>query len=306
MRALAAYVMQGRLQAILVAASMAVLSLLLPLLSYLSGATVALVTLRVGLRQGLVVILGAGVATGGLTLLTTGNPAPVLAFLFGLWLPVWILALSLKRTARLARSVLLAAMFGAALILGVHAGTENPAQWWFNLFEQMLREAAQQGATEGLPDMSGVLAEISRMMTGIMAAALTMTLIGSLLLGRWWQALLYNPGGFRQEFHELALGKIAAVVTAVLFLLDSLGADGALAISGDLLIVAGFLFTLQGIAIAHNLVARAGANRGWLIGMYVLLVLPMTMAQMLIVLAIAGFGDNFFNFRELLNKKSED
>ena len=306
MRALAAYIMKGRLQAILVAASMAVFSLLLPLLSYLSGATVALVTLRVGLKQGLIVILGAGLATGLLALLTTGTSVPALVFLLVLWLPVWILALSLKRTARLARSVLLAALFGAALILGVHAGTENPAEWWLKLFEQMMQDAAQEGATEGLPDIGGALAEISQLMTGVMAAALTMTLVGSLLLGRWWQALLYNPGGFRQEFHGLALGKAAAVVTAVLFLLDSLRVEGVLVLSGDLLIVAGFLFMLQGMAIVHSLVARREASTGWLVGMYVLLVLPMTMAQMLFVLAIAGFGDNFFNFRELLGKKTED
>jgi len=32
------------------------------------------------------------------------------------------------------------------------------------------------------------------------------------LLGRWLQALLYNPGGFGAEFRELRLGLIVSIV----------------------------------------------------------------------------------------------
>ena len=139
-----------------------------------------------------------------------------------------------------------------------------------------------------------------------MAAALTMTLVGSLFIARWWQALLYNPGGFRQEFHALALGKVFAAVAVVLLVMNIVSMDGANVVAGDLLILAGFLFTLQGIAVVHGVVARTQASKGWLIGMYVLLLLPMSMAQMLIVLAAAGFGDNFINFRAYVGNKAED
>lgn len=310
MRALAAYIMKGRMQAILVAAVTAVLSLLLMPLSYLSGATVALVTLRVGLQQGLFVIFGAGMAAGLLFVLITGSPLPALAFVFVLWLPVMILAISLRRTASLPRSLLLGGVFGAALVLGIHAGTDNPAQWWQLQFEQMLQMAAEMEAAgeveqQGLAELREVLLELAQQMTGILAAALSLTLIGSLLIGRWWQAMLYNPGGFRQEFHALKLGRGAALGTVALLVASMLDA-GFSAIAADLLIIAGLLLTLQGIAVAHGLVAKSGASTAWLIGMYVLLALPMTMGQMMLVLVITGFGDNFFDFRAFFGKKAKD
>ena len=51
------------MQAMLVAAVAALLSLLLPPLNYISSAVVGLVTLRRGWREGLIIIAGAGVAT---------------------------------------------------------------------------------------------------------------------------------------------------------------------------------------------------------------------------------------------------
>lgn len=306
MRALAAYIMRGRPQAILVTAVTALLSLLLPPLSYLSGATIALVTMRMGAQQGLVVLILASIATGLLSLLILGSSSPGLVFLAALWLPVWILGLSLRRTASLSRSILLAALFGTALILGVHAGTEDPAQWWMGLFEQMLQGAESEGATEGMPDLSLALAELSQLMTGVMAAALTMTLIGSLFIGRWWQALLYNPGGFREEFHALTLGKVFAGVVVVVLLMNLPIVGGVIPVASDLLILAGFLFVFQGIAVVHGIVGKTGAHKGWLIAMYVLLLLPMTMTQMLIVLSAAGFGDNFIEFRAYFGNKAKD
>ena len=55
--------------------------------------------------------------------------------------------------------------------------------------------------------------------------------------------------------------------------------------------------------MAHGLVAVAKANVGWLVGLYVLLILPMTMAQTMAVLAFAGVIDNWFDFRNYFENK---
>jgi hypothetical protein len=57
------------------------------------------------------------------------------------------------------------------------------------------------------------------------------------------------------------------------------------------------LHLLQGIAVVHGLVARSGANVGWLVAMYVLLLLPMVTTQTALTLAVAGMVDNWMDFR---------
>jgi len=44
-----------------------------------------------------------------------------------------------------------------------------------------------------------------------------------LMLARWWQAVLYNPGGFQQEFHQFKLQPAIAMMLMVLFLAASAG-----------------------------------------------------------------------------------
>ncbi len=305
MRFLAAYVMKGRMQAILVTVVAAILSLLLPPLSYLSGAAVALVSLRLGFVQSAQVIAGATVATAVLAYPAMATPVPALVFLLALWLPVWVIALSLRRTMRLSRSLILAGLFGATLVLGIHAGTENPAAWWQEVFYEVMQTGVEQGA-EPIPGLEQAIGEMAQLMTGMMAAGFAFSLIGCMLLGRWWQAILYNPGGFRQEFHTLRVGRLPAVTALILLLASQIDGAGLAGVAGDLAIVAATLFLLQGVAVVHGLVARTAVHSGWLVAMYVLLVLPVTMGQMAIVLIIAGMVDNWFDFRAFFGDKAQD
>lgn len=298
MRWLATYTMRGRIPAMLVAAVSAILSLMLPLLSllsYISGAAIALVTLRLGVRAGLEVIAGSAVAVGLFTAVVSNNPFFGLGFVFVLWLPVLALAVNLRRTANQGRMVLLAALFGITLIIGFHVATQDPAAWW----NAMLVEAMQVAGTQtGAISMDmALLEEVSGLMTGVMAALLCLTLILSVLLGRWWQAILYNPGGFRSEFQTLRLGLRSSIGAVALMLISMLGEGGASSIASDILLLGVALFALQGVAIVHSLVAKKGAGIGWLIGMYVLVLLPVTMTQTILTLAVAGFIDNGFDFR---------
>src|SRR3569623_887288 len=74
MRALAQYIMRGRMQAMLVAVAMAILSLILPPMNYLSSAVIGLVTLRRGWQEGLIIIAGAGAVMALFSLAPRYNP----------------------------------------------------------------------------------------------------------------------------------------------------------------------------------------------------------------------------------------
>lgn len=299
MRSLAAYVVKGPWQAIGVAAVAALLSLLLPPVSYLSGATIALVTLRMGQREGLRIIFGAAILVSLFAMIMVRNPAAGAIFGIALWLPVWALASSLRRTASPTRSVLLATLLGVALVIAFHVGTESPAQWWNDFLQKALQEAMTQLSAEEQAQFNASLQALSGIMTGVMAAALTASLLGCLMLGRWWQALLFNPGGFGNEFRQLRLGRSVSVIALVLLAVQLLPQSPVML--QDLLIVAMVPFAMQGLAVAHALVKQSGAHGGWLIALYLLLLLAS--GQTVVVLAFAGVMDNWFDFRRLFGPR---
>ena len=300
MRFLADYVMRGRMQAILVAAVMALLSLVLPLLTYLSGAAVGLVTLRVGPRQGLGVTAGAMLALAVLCGAIFGNPLPGIGFALVLWVPVWILAADLRRGVDLARSVKLAGLFGVMLVIGIYLATDNPVTWWQDVLQKVLSPALEGAAKERIDEMTTAVAQIAKLMTGLMGGLMGLTLLGCLFIARWWQALLYNPGGFKSEFHQLRLGRRFALATMAAGLLLMISSGETMPMATDLLVVMVMLYMIQGLAVSHSLVANGGANPGWLVLLYVMAVL---LPQAALTLAVAGFTDNWFDFRTIFGKK---
>lgn len=295
MRFLANTIMRGPMAAILVTSVAAMLGLLLPPLGYLSAAAVGLVTLRLGLLEAGKVVVGSMVATAVLGGLLLGNPMAPLAFLLVLWLPLLVTAYSLRRTGNLARSLLLAGLFGVMLVFGFHAGVDDPAGWW----REMLYRMVEQATTEQQEVLRPVLDDMAGLMTGMVGAAVALGVALSLFLARWWQAALYNPGGFRSEFHALRLGRPLTGATVLLLALAWMQTPG-LAVLTDLLPLALLLHLLQGMALVHGLVARSGANVGWLVAMYVLLLLPMVTTQIALTLAVAGMVDNWMDFRTRL------
>jgi hypothetical protein len=292
--------MQGRLQAILVTAVTALLALLLLPLAYLSGAAVALVTLRIGARQGLSVITGATLVLAVLSGAMFGNPLPGIGFALVLWIPVWVLAANLRRNANLARCIKLAGLFGVMLVVGIYLATDNPVTWWNDALQKMLSPAFEGAATERIDEISVAVAQVARLMTGLMGGLMGLTLLGSLFIARWCQAMLYNPGGFQGEFQQLRLGRGFALATLAVGMLLLISSSESMPIATDLLVVMVMLFMIQGLAVSHYLVAKAGAHAGWLVALYMMVIL---LPQAALTLAVAGIADNRLDFRTIFGAK---
>ena len=116
MGGLASFAMRGRSQAAMAATGLAMLALVVPLLSILSSAVVALVTMRKGLGDGLMVGAISSLASGLLAHLLLGSPLPVVGFMLVLWLPAWALGAVLRTTRSLGLVVQLALGFSLMLI----------------------------------------------------------------------------------------------------------------------------------------------------------------------------------------------
>ncbi|MEW6353847.1 MAG: hypothetical protein AB1469_06080 [Pseudomonadota bacterium] len=292
MRALAAFIMRGRSQAVLVVAISAALSLFLPPLSYISGAGAALITLRHGAREGLFVTFAAALILGLVGAVTLGNPSPGLAFLAAVGLPLWLLGWVLRATVSLPLTLSVAALLGVMLILGLHVLVPDLTVWWRGLLDIVLKPALEQS---GVTDAAQWLDELARAMTALLASAMLLSWMLSLFIARWWQALLYNPGGFRREFHGLHLNRALAVPTLILLALALFvkGEIGVLA--AEILAVMLVLYMMQGLALAHRTVAKRGAHVGWLVALYGLLTLALP--QVGAVLAAMGFADTWLSAR---------
>lgn len=299
MRFLATYVARGPLQAVMVVAVAAMLSLILPPLGYLGGAAVALVTLRMGWRQGLLLILGAVIATCLLGMVLVGNPFAGVLIGITFWLPLWAMAVSLRRTSSEVRSLLLGSLFGVMAVLAFHLGSDDPAQWWLGVLQEAMQKSLGQMSEAEIAQAQRSLEAIASMMTGGAAAALAASLIGSLLLGRWWQAMLYNPGGFGEEFRALRLGRSLTMGFLAILLLFALGIGGLL--FQDIFVVLLVPFVIQALAVAHSLVRSRGMDGGWLAALYLLLVVAN--GHMLLLLGFVGAMDNWFDFRRRFANK---
>ena len=136
-----------------------------------------------------------------------------------------------------------------------------------------------------------MMAEAARLMTGLVIAVSVLGVLLSVLLGRWWQALLYNPGGFGKEFRALRLDRRVAFGTLGVLLMVPLAGDALGSLGIELMALAVVLYLLQGLAVIHAMVTGRGASLLWLVVLYIALILfwPFNIYIMLF-LSFGGFA----------------
>jgi hypothetical protein len=296
MQGLAAFVMRGPFNAGGVAVAMLLLGLGLPPFAWLSAAVIALVTLRLGAGAAARVTVPAliGLALAGWLLLAS---AGVLAgSALASWLPVVILALVLRERLRLEETLLVACALGWAVVFGVHLFVAEPTPFWREVLVQGLRPEATAEQFNTTPAaMRELIDRVAPIMTGMAALSLVLSALTSLLLARWWQAALYNPGGFGEEFRGLRLGRTVATVTLALSVV-ALATDVALL--DGLALVAFGVYAFQGLAVVHALVRAHASGLIGLIALYIALV-PL-MPYVALGLVLLGAADAWADYRRRL------
>lgn len=286
MRALARYILSSRPQAIAVTTAFGLLALVIPPAAYIfSGVPIALVTLRIGAGAGLQVMLGALIVLVAALLLFGLPPALALGLLLGIWLPIAFCAYNLRRYESQTALLLAAAAIAAGYAGLLHAVTGDVTEWW----RAQLQPQLQQLFSEH-PELSAeqVLEGVMPYVNGMVAAGLVFSLTVTVLLARWLQAMLFNPGGFGEEFRALVVPRWLVVATVVC-LAGAVLLDGALAgWLRDLVFVGMTVFLFQGLALCHLLVKVRGWAGHWLWFMYALLIF---LPQFILFLASVGFAD---------------
>ncbi|AWT08896.1 hypothetical protein [Stutzerimonas frequens] len=281
MRALAEFIMRGRMQAIFVVAGAAAL----PMLFWLSAAAGSLVLLRRGLNDALSVLVWAVIPA--LAWWYFGDPRTLLVLLGTLGL-----ALVLRGQASWVRVMLSSVGLGLLYVWALGAVFAEPIAALAGELQKVLPDALS-GAYEQLSveERGRFEALLIPVLTGLLAALLQIVTLLSLMLGRYWQAALYNPGGFGSEFRALRFPPLLATLLLLGMLLGpNLGAQ--LAVLAPLCSVP---LVFAGLALMHGLVAQGRLPRFWLVGLYVTLVLFMQLVYPL--LAVLAIVDSLFDFR---------
>ncbi|MBU0498770.1 MAG: DUF2232 domain-containing protein [Gammaproteobacteria bacterium] len=289
---IAAFVMRGRLQAVGAAILFALLALLFPPLVIASTAVIGLVAMRRGGRPGLEVILLSALILAVLGLGFFGNPSFAAVSLV-VWLPVWVLGLVLRYSQNLSLTVQLALLLGLvplALEFFV-SGTEG----WGELLGP-LKESLEKSQVLPPDEGAEVMAWLALWLTAFMGAGLFLQTCLGLFLARSWQAKLYNPGGFRTEFHAFRVSRtLAYAATLFLLLLFLVGGSqwSLVRLAAVMMLV---IYFLQGLAVMHALLARSRVGEAWMLGVYALLVFALP--YMAMTLAATGFVDAWWDLRK--------
>jgi hypothetical protein len=186
-----------------------------------------------------------------------------------------------------------------ALILGAvfREPIEAMALELEKLLPRILEGLYQQLSVEERARLGALIAPV---LNGLIAALLQIVSVLCLIVGRYWQALLYNPGGFGREFRAVRLPRVAALVLLVCMLVGpNFGPQMAM-----LTPLCSVPLVFAGLALMHGLVAEKRLARFWLVGLYVTLLMFMQLIYpLLVALAIV---DSLIDFRGRLASKDAD
>ncbi|KES24799.1 MULTISPECIES: hypothetical protein [Pseudomonas] len=281
MRALAEFVMRGRMQATLVVVAAAVLQ---PFF-WLGAAAGSLVLLRRGTGDAIGILAWA--LLPALAWWYLGDPTVTLVML-GSAVLAQVLRTSMSWNRVMLASVVLG-VFYVLLLSTVSAGlVQGLAEAFGKVLPQVLSEA-KLSADQQAELQAGLVPAV----TGLLAASLQVISLLCLMLARYWQAALYNPQGFGREFRALRLAPAVAIALLLgVLVVPLLGPQFAVVAP---LCAVPLLFA--GLALGHGLVALKRLPGFWLVLLYGL---ALMLGNVICLVAVV---DSLFDFRGRLVRR---
>ena len=257
-----------------------------PFLGWLSTVIVTLVCLRQGAAAGGFVLLWTLLPVG-VGLYLVGDPSPLIALL-----STFVLATLLRQTMSwelvLLASVVLAALGTLIFELTASGVLERVAEYYVEYLSQV--------------DASLTIdpAEAKTLLLGFFGMGQAYAMLILLIIARWCQSALYNPGGFQKEFHQLRLSPMssAAVVAAMIicFMFDELLGQWLPLLTVPLIFAA--------LGLVHWLIASRALSSRWVVALYTCLVLLFQLVYPF--LASLALMDSWLNVRNRLQTSQKD
>ena len=284
--------MRGRVQA----AFVAFVGSIFPIVG---GAAVALVTLRRGYFDGAMVLLAAMVGFLLLYSPAISSEEPFFKVLgySVIWLPFVVFAAAqvLRATVSWPLSLLAVVVCGGATGLVFAVFFADIIQATLDWYKEFLAQngGRAQELEQGRSMFHLVAAE---QVTGYIASSAAQGSVLALVLGRWWQSVLFNPGGFRQEFLALKLGKTQSLICF------GVGAICIAQTNWEFWALLALLpLAVTSIATAHLFVAANRIGTFWLVLFYLAMI---TSEWFMLGMALLSFADVWWDLRAKIMAKS--
>lgn len=263
---------------------LAALFAVVPMLYVFSAALVALTTLRHGFTAGTRVLLWAMIGAI-VSWQLSGVPFSMLVLSMAT-----ILAFVLRSTQSWSRTLLVGALLGIGLAV--------VAQGLFQEQFDAIVESIQALISEGDESSANWLVmEMLRPSVGfVILSSQYFEALLALLLARYWQAGLYNPGGLKAEMHAMRFTWQEAIVWMVAISLAIMYQPFAIMLLGIALIFAG-------MALIHAIVAKLKLGGQWIVAAYIALILFNQIILPLLVLAV--LVDSVIDIRSRIPERTQ-
>ena len=294
MKKFASYTLSGRIPAFVVVFGCLFLALVSPLFQFfaiLSGAAIVLITLHAGPRNSLYIIVISTAALTASSYFLIQQPFLGAATATAQLIPSFIIAAIFYSTRSLSLSLQATALLGALGFIALTILFPNSALFWQKALTPMLTPVLEAGGYT-LEQIPALIAQSSKYMNGLLVASVVLVHSSILLFGYYLYSLHINSPQFREDFKQLRLGKVLAVLTVItgVWAVAS-GSEFAAQLCGILAI----LFFLQGMALIHTTCGTMTKGKLWLIITYIFVIF---VPQVIVIVILLGLFDTLFKLRK--------
>lgn len=216
----------------------------------------------------------------------------------------WVFAVMWRRHVSISLILQIAALVGVLVVSIVHLAYPHIVDWWASALQAYYAQAKSSmtgilssptGQAEARSEAINLTKEYA---TGLMAAAVLFNALIQLIIARWWQATIFNPGSLQRDLHHIRLSQMASV----LFLASLILAYFGNVVVVDLMPIVYLLFGAAGLSLVHYFFARLQSPSSWLWLTIFYIIFIFSMPISLIVAALIAFFDIWFDLRKRLIK----
>ena len=308
LRRITDFILQGRLQAMGTAFACA----FIPLVGTVSILIAGLVTLRKGVQEGALVLVAATlpllISYIGLPVESSADysvsPTDAVAMIVIINVLTWLYAVALRKFPSWSLVLQFAGLVSVIAVITVHVVYPDIQAWWqnwltnyFGNVEQAMGQMTAQDVKTNHGMIASVVTGIAPYATGIVAMALSFYALLELLLSRWWQSAVFNPGGLQKELLQIRMSYFAGA----LFLLGMIISYwGVYPLVVDVMPTLYLVFGLAGLSLLHFIVKTMKVSWIWMTLLYVgISLVPMA----ILLVAMIALLDTWIDFRKRLQKQ---
>ena len=211
----------------------------------------------------------------------------------GLWLPVALAAIIHKNYRNFFYSLSLVTAIIFLYLSVFRLSVDNVDMFWLGLVKNFFDKLRVNNLNLSDAELEVISGQIHLWSIVLMQLFFT----GSLILSRWYQSKLYNPGGFSKEYFLLKIPRSFAFLLLIYLLLNvsNILPNEQFGIFGDISVLIMGLYFFQGISVIHSTGREKQVATGWFSALYFLLFLLPQFVGLFII--VAGILDSFISLR---------